>query len=93
MLSTSELLINQKTLSTLLAIKSNVILSYQVLVIIGLIDEGFFPEVKVTTKNESIIDAKIMMCSGHSFILCEEGSFIGEIGFTDINKIKIKMVA
>jgi hypothetical protein len=90
MITVNELVMNQKSIAEIAAIKSNVLLTFQVLLIIGLLDKGVFPQVKLSVKSDSNIEGDIIMCSGHSFIVTSQSGYIGNVSFTDIDYLEIK---
>ena len=89
MISVNELVMNQKAIAEIAAIKTNVILSFQVLLIITLLDQGVFPTVNLSIKNDSSFSGEIVLCSGHSFLISNPNGFIGNVAFTDINFLEV----
>jgi hypothetical protein len=89
MISATELIMNQKAIMEINAIRENVLLSFQVLLIIGLLDKGMFPAVKISIKDNSNLEGDIYMCSGHSFLLTSLNGYIGNISFSDIDYLEI----
>lgn len=89
MITVNELVMNQKSIAEIAAIKSNVQLSFQVLLIIGLLGEGACPRVKLSVKNNTNLSGDIMMCSGHSFLVANENGYVGNVCFTDINYLEL----
>lgn len=90
MISATELVMNQKAIMEINAIRENVLLSFQVLLIIGLLDKGTFPAVKMSIKESSCLEGEIFMCSGHSFVLTNTNGYFGNICFSDIDYLEIK---
>jgi len=89
MITVNELVMNQRAIAEIAAIKSNALLSFQVLLIIGLIENGVFPTVNLDLKKDSFFSGEIIMCSGHSFVVANKHGFIGNISFTDINHLEV----
>ncbi len=89
MITVNELVMNQKAIAEIAAIKSNVLLSFQVLLIIGLVDKGVFPTVNLTIKKDTHFSGEIVLCSGHSFLIANKSGFIGNVSFTDINHLEL----
>jgi len=90
MISANELVMNQKAIMEINSIRENVLLSFQVLLIIGLLDRGMFPAVKINIKDCSKLEGEIFMCSGHSFVLTNMNGYFGNICFSDIDYLEIK---
>lgn len=93
MISASELVMNQKAIMEISSIRENVLLSFQVLLIIGLLDKGMFPAVRMNIKDSSNLEGEIFMCSGHSFVLTNMNGYFGNICFSDIDYLEIKQEA